>query len=140
MAPQDCETLEAEFPKELIVIEEMIVVVGGIFLFLPNSPFEKLLIKSAGAILIGCAQVNYTGKAFNTEAVVAFRLPHGENGSCRVLHRLRNHLPAKSPCAVGGSVRVLDRNIKTPVRRNAARLPLWTQRVAASRPSILNVV
>jgi hypothetical protein len=42
-------------PKELIVIEKMIVVVGGMFLFLPNSPFEKLLIKSAGAILIGCA-------------------------------------------------------------------------------------
>ena len=108
MAPQDCETLEAEFPKELIVIEEMIVVVGGIFLFLPNSPFEKLLTKSAGAILIVCAQVSYTectGNAFNTEAVVA------------------------SPCAVGGSVRVLDRNMKTPVRRNASRLRLWTQRV-----------
>ena len=54
------------------MIEEMIVVVGGIFLFLPNSPFEKLLIKSAGAALIGCAQVSYTectGKACNTEAV-----------------------------------------------------------------------
>jgi hypothetical protein len=85
-------------PNELIVIEEMIVVVGGIFIFLPNSPFEKLLIKSAGAILIGCAQVN-------TEAIVAFRLPHGENGSCRVLHdcqppdvihieRFRNHFRA----------------------------------------------
>jgi hypothetical protein len=60
VAPQDCETLEAEFPKELIVIEEMIVVVGGVFLFLPNSPFEKLLTKSAGAILIVCAQVSYT--------------------------------------------------------------------------------
>jgi hypothetical protein len=71
------------------VIEKMIVVVGGIFLFLPNSPFEKLLIKSSGAVLIGCAQVSYTectGKACNTEAVVAFRMPHGENGSCRVRH------------------------------------------------------
>jgi hypothetical protein len=47
-------------PNELIVIEEMIVVVGGIFIFLPNSLFEKLLIKSAGAILIGYAQVSHT--------------------------------------------------------------------------------
>jgi hypothetical protein len=37
------------------------------------------------------------------------------------IERFRNHFRAQSPCAVGGSVRVLDRNIKTPVRRADGR-------------------
>src|SRR5712692_7837876 len=104
----------------------MIVVVSGIFVFLTNAPSKKLLVKPAGAILIGCAQVSHAecaGNAFNAEAAVAFRLPHGENSPRWVLRDCHapdvvhikwfgNHFRAKSGCTIGSTVRVLDRNVK----------------------------
>src|SRR5207249_9191787 len=67
----------------------MIVVVRRDFVFLPNAPSKKLLVKPARAILIGRAQVSdteCTGKAFNAEATAGPRLPQGEDGSDRVLN------------------------------------------------------
>src|SRR5207249_2561373 len=64
--------------NELIVIKQMIVVVRRDFVFLPNAPSKKLLVKPARAILIGRAQVSdteCTGKAFNAEATAGPRLP-----------------------------------------------------------------
>src|SRR5438876_10147558 len=66
----------------------MIVVVRRDFVFLPNAPSKKLLVKPARAILIGRAQVSdtdCTGKAFNAEATAGPRLPQGEYGGDRVL-------------------------------------------------------
>src|SRR5437867_8189922 len=121
----------------------MIVVVRRDFVFLPNAPSKKLLVKPARAILIGRAQVSdteCTGKAFNAEATAGPRLPQGEDGSDRVLQYrhasevvhikgLGDHLRAESSRTAGSGVGVLDRNVKIPVRRNDPRPLLRTERV-----------